>query len=125
MIYLQAKFTVAGNVKVTVSVQQTAKLQFNSAHSSFVAFKVKDTGVGINPVELKKIFEPFYQSRRDDRSSGLGLNTVLQLCASMGGYTFAKSQGIGKGTSVYFCIPNLVTNSAIFSTSVNIPQSNI
>jgi two-component system cell cycle sensor histidine kinase/response regulator CckA len=43
----------------------------------YVVLRVSDTGVGIDPVDIKKIFEPFYTKKKMGRSgSGLGLSVV-------------------------------------------------
>jgi signal transduction histidine kinase len=52
-----------------------------------VAVDVTDTGVGIDAVQLAKIFEPFYTGRADVRGTGLGLRFCRILVSEMGGRT--------------------------------------
>lgn len=60
-----------------------------------VAITVSDTGIGMEPADLKRIFDRFYrtdQSRaRDTGGSGLGLAIVRDLVAAMGGSIGAES----------------------------------
>jgi two-component system phosphate regulon sensor histidine kinase PhoR len=60
-----------------------------------VAITVSDTGIGMEPADLKRIFDRFYrtdQSRaRDTGGSGLGLAIVRDLVAAMGGSLGAES----------------------------------
>src|SRR6185312_2851385 len=66
-----------------------------------VMISVSDTGIGVEPRELKRIFERFYridQSRdRDNGGSGLGLSIVRDLLEAMGGSVNAEST-LGKGS---------------------------
>jgi signal transduction histidine kinase len=69
---------------------------------SDVAVRVKDTGVGIAPDMLAKIFDMFTQVDRSlDRSQGglgIGLNLVRRLVEMHGGRVEAHSEGHGKGS---------------------------
>jgi signal transduction histidine kinase len=66
-----------------------------------VAITVSDTGIGMDPADLKRIFDRFYrtdQSRaRDTGGSGLGLAIVRDLVAAMGGSVGAESVS-GRGS---------------------------
>ena len=66
-----------------------------------VAITVSDTGIGMEPTDLKRIFDRFYrtdQSRaRDTGGSGLGLAIVRDLVAAMGGSIGAESEP-GRGS---------------------------
>jgi len=50
-----------------------------------VAVDVSDTGVGIRPAELERIFEPFYTTRGESGGTGLGLGLCRMLISEMGG----------------------------------------
>ncbi|MCA9272556.1 MAG: response regulator, partial [Phycisphaerales bacterium] len=63
-----------------------------------VLIRVADTGCGIAPDELERIFEPSYQSPRSKKvgSAGLGLAICRELAASLGGdITVTSRQGVG------------------------------
>ncbi|WP_152587924.1 hybrid sensor histidine kinase/response regulator [Nostoc sphaeroides] len=65
---------------------------------------VEDTGIGITPAELSKIFLPFEQvgdKKRQAEGTGLGLAITRQLVQMMGSDIHVKSQ-IGQGSSFWF-----------------------
>lgn len=76
-----------------------------------VHVEVQDTGRGINPSELTRIFEPFYQAGRSDEPDdgrihgvGLGLAICRGIIESHGGNIWAESFE-GKGTTFHFTLP--------------------
>jgi signal transduction histidine kinase len=65
-----------------------------------VAFHVDDTGIGIAPAQLERIFEPFAQAQsgytRERSGTGLGLSISRRLARLMGGdITVNSTLGIG------------------------------
>src|SRR5262245_15153700 len=70
---------------------------------------VEDTGVGIPPDELARIWDPFYQvespMRRRHGGSGLGLAIVRRLVELHGGLARAESAGEGQGSRFSFTLP--------------------
>jgi len=69
---------------------------------------VADTGIGMNPEELKRVFTPFYRSdqSRSREGLGLGLSVVQGVADSLGGKITVTSSP-GEGTRVEVCIPVL------------------
>lgn len=74
-----------------------------------VEIAVSDTGIGIPPEHLPRIFERFYRvdpSRaRAEGGTGLGLSIVKHLAEAHGGSVRAASQA-GRGTTVTVCLPD-------------------
>ncbi|RXJ86100.1 response regulator [Arcobacter sp. CECT 8985] len=69
-------------------------------------FEVKDTGIGISKQNLKKVFKPFEQVKKDDYSqngTGLGLSITKELISLMNGSIYVKSS-LNKGTEFYFSV---------------------
>ena len=77
------KFTESGRVNLSVLVAET------SADSAILVFRVTDTGIGIPPGKLPKLFEKFYQAdsstTRKFGGTGLGLAISKELAILMGG----------------------------------------
>ncbi len=69
---------------------------------------VQDTGIGIPPDKLDRIFERFYQvdgsTKRRFGGMGLGLAIVKRIVEAHGGRVWAESE-LGKGSTFYFTIP--------------------
>jgi two-component system, cell cycle sensor histidine kinase and response regulator CckA len=58
----------------------------------FVLFEVTDTGAGIAPDKLEKIFDPFFSTKDPDKGTGLGLSTALGIIKSHRGFIQVESQ---------------------------------
>jgi signal transduction histidine kinase len=78
---------------VTISTQRTG---------SAVTVAVSDTGAGIPPEDLPRIFERFYKGRAS-RGSGLGLTIARNLISAHGGTIHAESTP-GRGTTIRFTL---------------------
>ncbi|MDE2291940.1 MAG: hybrid sensor histidine kinase/response regulator [Elusimicrobia bacterium] len=73
-----------------------------------IRFAVRDTGEGIDPGEIKKIFESFYQPTSSHAARGrlgLGLSIAKEIVQSHGGRIWVESEGKGKGAAFLFTVP--------------------
>ena len=93
------KFTAKGEIEVRVSV---VRVQGDVATLSFT---VRDTGIGIGPDALERIFDGFAQAdgsmTRQYGGSGLGLTIAKSLTEMMGGEMVVESQ-VGEGSTFSF-----------------------
>ncbi len=71
---------------------------------SVVQVEVEDTGPGIPPEALSKIFDPFYSTKPPGEGTGLGLAICLRILESYGGRIFTESEK-GKGTRFTILLP--------------------
>jgi CheY-like chemotaxis protein len=96
-----AKFTDNGRIDIFVSGRSLG----NSKQEVF--FSIRDTGIGISPENISKLFQPFSQAdmstSRHYGGTGLGLAISRQLVELMGGKISVKSE-LGKGSTFYFTI---------------------
>ena len=68
-------------------------------------FAIADTGPGMSPEQLARLFEKFWQARRSDkRGVGLGLTIARGIVEAHGGRIWAESR-LGKGSTFYFTLP--------------------
>ena len=70
--------------------------------SEQVLLRVKDTGPGIEPVMLERLFEPFFTTRLD--GTGLGLAIVRSVAQAHGGEVQVQST-LGLGSLFTLCLP--------------------
>jgi CheY-like chemotaxis protein len=93
------KFTASGEIVVRAGAAS------QDANDMEIHFSVRDTGIGIPPEKLARIFEPFTQAdastTRKYGGSGLGLTVSLRLVEMMGGRLWAESEP-GRGSCFHF-----------------------
>jgi two-component system, OmpR family, phosphate regulon sensor histidine kinase PhoR len=92
------KFTGSGGEVWVRSKQQ----------GDYIQLEFRDTGIGIPPSEIPKIFEAFYRGRQsineDMEGAGLGLTIVQQLLLHSGGSITVKSR-VGRGSVFSILLP--------------------
>jgi signal transduction histidine kinase len=72
--------------------------------TDFVSLQVSDTGHGIEPKDLQRIFEPFFSTKIDGKGVGLGLSMVHGIIREHGGLVEVESEP-GKGTTFTIHLP--------------------
>ena len=96
------KFTEAGEVVLTVSAGAV------TAGAVELSFAVRDTGIGLTPEGMGRIFQSFSQAdsstTRKYGGTGLGLAISRRLAELMGGRMWAESEGPGKGSTFIFTV---------------------
>jgi DICT domain-containing protein/signal transduction histidine kinase len=108
------KFTPADG-KITISAQIHEQNQNDSESEpeklipNQLEIIVKDTGRGIEAVQLEKIFQRFYQEenflQRTIGGTGLGLAICRQIVQKLGGKIWAVSNGKNQGSEFHFTLP--------------------
>ena len=69
-----------------------------SIPGEYIRLDISDTGQGIPPEALSRIFEPFYTSKQVGRGTGLGLSVVYGIVKTHGGYITCESE-TGRGAT--------------------------
>jgi two-component system, sensor histidine kinase and response regulator len=103
-----SKFTHDGTITVDIR-------ECTFAGSESVEFSVTDTGVGMTPEQIRKVFDPFTQAdvttTRKYGGTGLGLAIVSRFCDLIGGNVSAESRP-GEGSRFVVRLPIQVTEAA-------------
>jgi PAS domain S-box-containing protein len=96
-----AKFTELGEIVLDVGREERNG-------TSWLRFSVRDTGIGMSPEQLGKLFQAFTQvdvsTTRRYGGTGLGLVISRQLCQMMGGDVTVESE-MGKGSAFTVRVP--------------------
>lgn len=82
-----------------------------------VIVEVSDTGSGMSPETMARMFDPFFSTKAYGSGSGLGLAVCHGIVASMGGRITATSQ-LGQGTTVRVDLPVGEATSAAVASSL-------
>ncbi|MEI7771996.1 MAG: PAS domain S-box protein [Chloroflexales bacterium] len=95
------KFTPAGG-------QVRLEVATDAAHGQ-ISFAVADTGIGIAPEDMGRLFQPFTQLdsglTRQHEGTGLGLALVRRLANLLGGGVNIESAGVGQGSRFTIALP--------------------
>ena len=94
------KFTEKGGVKLRVKSEPSS----SETEMHRLRFEVEDSGIGINPEDIEKIFLPFEQVgsvKKQSEGTGLGLAISQKIVEMMGGALQAKSK-LNEGTVFWF-----------------------
>lgn len=82
------KYTPAGSIEITLEKEKV--------------LRIRDTGIGISPEDLPRIFEngyTGYNGRADKKASGIGLYLCKRVCKNLG-HTITASSTVDKGTTI-------------------------
>jgi len=93
------KYSNNNNTDITIDAQK---------EKDYVKVSIKDQGIGMTKNQVKHVFEEFYKvdsSRHDSDSTGLGMTICKRIIERLDGKIWVESQGLGKGTTIFFTIP--------------------
>jgi signal transduction histidine kinase len=108
------KFTPAGGeVRLGAAIQDAAQLRdwptSVEGHEKWLCVWVADTGIGLEPQDLNRVFNPFEQVEsslsRKFQGTGLGLTLTRKMVELHAGAIWAESAGASKGSTFKFAIP--------------------
>ncbi|MBI5896442.1 MAG: response regulator, partial [Desulfobacterales bacterium] len=101
-------------------IESAAALYDNVREGEYVVLTVMDTGIGIAPGDLGKIFEPFFTKKVMGRSgTGLGMAVVWGTVKDHGGYINVQSVQ-GKGTTFTIYLPLTRQEAARHNSTLSI-----
>src|SRR5205823_3450542 len=110
-LVLNARDAMSGGGKIQIEARnaEVGPADINPdealAPGSYVRFKVTDTGCGMTPEVLSRMFEPFFSTKT--QGTGLGLSGVYAIVRQAGGQISAESRP-GNGTTVTIYLPRVL-----------------
>ncbi len=104
-----------GSGRLTVSAENATVTDYQCrrcgeiVNGEMVRITVSDTGCGIAPENMDRIFETFYTTKDVGQGTGLGLSSVLGIIERHGGHIECQSV-LGKGTDFHIYLPALAAD---------------
>jgi PAS domain S-box-containing protein len=89
---------------VAIDEAMASKLEAGVRPGRWVVLQVQDTGTGIPPEVLARMWEPFFTTKPADKGTGLGLSTVRGIVESHSGFITVQT-AVGRGTTFRAYLP--------------------
>jgi len=109
-----------GTLSLSASAQQLDEREIGLDASvrpgAYTVLRVTDTGSGISPQVIDRMFEPFFTSKPFGLGTGLGLSTSLAIVKSHGGFMRVESE-VGRGSTFAVFLPAQGMGVASVSTA--------
>ena len=107
---VNARDAMQGEGRLTFTVHTVSTIPAVRSHppisGDFVAVCIEDTGSGITPEQIERIFEPFYTTKGIGEGTGLGLSQVFGFAKQSGGEVRVQSE-VGQGTKFVLYLPRV------------------
>ena len=113
-------------VSLSKAMLTEADVRFDSGlePGEFVELEVADTGHGIDPIIINRIFDPYFTTKEKGKGTGLGLAVVHGIVKAHGGTIRAFSE-VGRGTSFRVLLPAMEGHDRPESrTAPHLPRGN-
>jgi PAS domain S-box-containing protein len=107
---INARDAMEGQGRLTIEVgnayldDEYVRRQHEVKAGQYVLIAVTDTGCGVSPELLEKVFEPFFSTKPEGSGTGLGLSMVYGFVKQSGGHIKIYSE-VGYGTTVKIYLP--------------------
>jgi CheY-like chemotaxis protein len=127
---VNARDAIEGKGRISIDVSgvdvpdHEAPLRGLAQGGRYVVVSVRDTGNGIPPEALGRVFEPFFSTKGERGGTGLGLSMVRWFAEQSGGCAAIESV-IGQGTTVTLLLPRRQPEQAADANDKTMPLSTL
>jgi CheY-like chemotaxis protein len=110
---INARDAMEGQGKLTIELSNAhlddayARTHDEVIPGQYVMMAVTDTGTGMAPEIIEKVFEPFFSTKAEGKGSGLGLSMVYGFVKQSGGHVKIYSE-VGHGTTIKLYLPRAI-----------------
>ncbi|GGD84384.1 hypothetical protein GCM10011515_00160 [Tsuneonella deserti] len=105
---VNARDAMNGEGSIVLTVEESAEIPAMRAHPAvpgrFIAVSIADSGTGLAPDQVDRIFEPFYTTKEVGKGTGLGLSQVYGFARQSGGNVRVESKP-GQGATFTMYLP--------------------
>ena len=108
--------------RVGVLTVRLAKGEVDQNGQEWLVISVADTGSGIDPAVLPRIFEPYFTTKDKSRGTGMGLAMVHGIIGGYGGKVEVQSE-VGVGTTFYIYLPVVAAPSSSVESVLAVPAA--
>ena len=114
---INARDAMDGSGRLTIEARNAlldeayARQQPGLVAGQYVLLMVTDTGSGMSPEVLQRVFEPFFSTKPEGKGTGLGLSMVYGFVQQSGGHVRVFSEP-GHGTTVKLYLPRSLDDEA-------------
>jgi len=108
-LVVNARDAIQGRGDITLRLRRIQASEDRPARAptgEWVLLQVRDTGRGMPPEVLQRVFEPYFTTKEESRGTGLGLAVVMGVVRAAGGHAVAESE-VGRGTAFWIFLPAL------------------
>ncbi len=99
----QAFLSILSNAEQSINKKGTIKIH-TTVKNDHLIISIEDSGKGIPPEEVEKIFDPFYTTKSPGKGTGLGLFITFNIITEHNGTIKCESE-INKGTKIIISFP--------------------
>lgn len=119
---IEAEGVIEIGIENVVLNEDACVLYTDLTPGNYIKVTVSDTGQGIAPEAIDRIFDPYFTTKEVDKGSGIGLSVVHGIVKSHGGAIRVQSE-LGKGTTFIVLFPAVaITTDAEIEIDEKLPS---
>jgi signal transduction histidine kinase len=120
-LVVNAAEAIEGRGSIRIATHEAHRTSNDGGHPTpIVVLAIEDSGRGIPPAILQKVFEPGFTTKRGGRNLGMGMASVQRIVDLAGGIVDIQSSA-GRGTTIRMEFPVVPRNAAVEAIGATAP----